>query len=114
MTLQHSHSEDTDCQCQCRTLGRSFERARKLGFVGPSGDLDNLLSNMEGMYIFDCSDWYAPELTYDEWLAQTFSDEDVVRMSQLLSECKCCERHQKDRAEVLLPKGGFIKSTSKN
>ena len=101
-----------DRGCECRSLGRSLKIAEKHGFKGPGNGLDRL-SHVDGMYFLDRHGWEDSGLEYDKWLSRVLCEAGAVKLSQLLSECECCERHQKNRAEVLSTLGSLTKSALK-
>ena len=103
-----------DRGCECRSLGRSLEiAAAKYEFQGPGNGLDRL-THVDGMYFFDLHGWEHSGLKFEEWLSRVLCEAGAVKLSQLLSECECCERHQKNKAEVLSMLGSLTKSASKH
>jgi hypothetical protein len=101
-----------DHGCCCRAMGRWLERAAKYEFDGPGNGLDRL-SHVDGMYTWDNHGWEGSGLLYEEWLSHVLCEAGAVKLSQLLSECECCERHQENRAEVLSTLGSLTKSALK-
>ena len=94
MECSHTERNHSKCECECRHILRWMQRANQLGF--------NQINNSIFSYrqLIETFERTASYRSFSEVISQHFSKIKAVNFCKNYINCKCCERHKKNRLKM--------------